>query len=74
MISAGPVAAPVAEAALGLYLHIPFCDAICNYCNFNRGLLDTELKARYLVALEGEIARASEATPVDTIFLSLIHI
>ena len=69
MISAGPVAAPVAEAALGLYLHIPFCDAICNYCNFNRGLLDTELKARYLVALEGEIARASEATPVDTIFL-----
>ena len=25
---------------LGLYLHIPFCQAICSYCNFNRGLLD----------------------------------
>ncbi len=29
---------------LGLYLHIPFCAAICNYCNFNRGLLDEALK------------------------------
>ena len=25
---------------LGLYLHIPFCSSICNYCNFNRGLFD----------------------------------
>ncbi len=68
MISDGPVAAPVAEPALGLYLHVPFCDAICNYCNFNRGLLDADLKVRYLAALEREIARASESTPVDTIF------
>ena len=29
---------------LGLYLHIPFCSAICNYCNFNRGLFDAALK------------------------------
>lgn len=54
---------------LGLYLHIPFCQAICSYCNFNRGLLDVELKRRYLVALEREIRASSEAgTPVDTIF------
>ena len=54
---------------LGLYLHIPFCQAICSYCNFNRGLLDVELKRRYLVALEREIRESSEAgTPVDTIF------
>ena len=25
---------------LGLYLHIPFCQSICSYCNFNRGLYD----------------------------------
>ncbi len=31
---------------LGLYLHIPFCSAICNYCNFNRGLFDGAQKAR----------------------------
>jgi oxygen-independent coproporphyrinogen-3 oxidase len=40
---------------LGLYLHIPFCSAICNYCNFNRGLFDPAQKARYVDALETEI-------------------
>ena len=43
---------------LGLYVHIPFCSAICNYCNFNRGLFDADLKARYVDALIEEIARA----------------
>jgi oxygen-independent coproporphyrinogen-3 oxidase len=43
---------------LGLYLHIPFCSAICNYCNFNRGLFDAGLKARYVEAIEEEIANA----------------
>ena len=42
---------------LGLYVHIPFCSAICNYCNFNRGLFDPDLKARYLEALVREITQ-----------------
>jgi putative oxygen-independent coproporphyrinogen III oxidase len=42
----------------GLYIHIPFCAAICNYCNFNRGLFDGELKTRYVRALIAEIERA----------------
>ena len=29
--------------------------AICNYCNFNRGLFDAELKARYVDALAAEM-------------------
>ena len=56
---------------LGLYLHIPFCSAICNYCNFNRGLFDPALKARYVEALLTEIqraGRAGEAGGADTIF------
>lgn len=57
------------ETVLGLYLHIPFCAAICNYCNFNRGLLDEALKRQYVDALIGEIHRAAEPeTPVDTIY------
>ena len=40
---------------VGLYLHIPFCSAICTYCNFNRGLFDRALKDAYLDALEQEI-------------------
>ena len=47
---------------LGLYLHIPFCGAICHYCNFNRGLLDAGLKVRYVEALETEIRRAADGS------------
>jgi oxygen-independent coproporphyrinogen-3 oxidase len=45
---------------LGLYLHIPFCQAICSYCNFNRGLLDAALKRDYVDALEREIRASAE--------------
>src|SRR5690349_5620548 len=41
--------------ALGLYVHVPFCSAICNYCNFNRGLFDADLKRRYVDAVVSEI-------------------
>ena len=44
---------------LGLYLHVPFCSSICSYCNFNRGLLDPDLKARYVAALDREIRSAA---------------
>ena len=60
-----------AREPLGLYVHIPFCSAICNYCNFNRGLFDADLKARYVDALVSEIAasRSVDAPEAaDTIF------
>ena len=53
---------------LGLYVHVPFCAAICNYCNFNRGLFDAGLKARYVDALLSEIRQAADRSPADTIF------
>ena len=53
---------------LGLYVHVPFCSAICNYCNFNRGLFDAGLKERYVAALLTEIRRAADDSPADTIF------
>ncbi len=53
---------------LGLYLHIPFCSAICNYCNFNRGLFDAELKARYVSALADEVRQRGDGSSTDTIF------
>ena len=52
---------------LGLYLHIPFCSHICNYCNFNRGLFDAGLKARYVTALETEIRRALEGRGIENV-------
>lgn len=39
----------------GLYVHVPFCSSICNYCNFNRGLFDEGLKTRFVEALLGEM-------------------
>jgi oxygen-independent coproporphyrinogen-3 oxidase len=53
---------------LGLYIHVPFCAAICNYCNFNRGLFDPVLKQRYVAALLEEIRLAGDRDAADTIF------
>lgn len=53
---------------LGLYVHVPFCSAICNYCNFNRGLFEARLKERYVAALLTEIERAADGSPADTVF------
>jgi oxygen-independent coproporphyrinogen-3 oxidase len=53
---------------LGLYIHIPFCASICNYCNFNRGLFDAALKERYVAALEREIRRTGDGSAADTVF------
>jgi oxygen-independent coproporphyrinogen III oxidase len=50
---------------LGIYVHVPFCSAICNYCNFNRGLFDADLKLRYVEALLSEIGNAG-LTPCAT--------
>ena len=56
----------------GLYIHVPFCSAICNYCNFNRGLFDADLKKRYIAALLSEVSgqrqQASIRDSADTIY------
>ena len=54
---------------LGVYIHVPFCTSICNYCNFNRGLYDEALKTRYVGALLQDVAMGiGGGSPVDTIF------
>jgi putative oxygen-independent coproporphyrinogen III oxidase len=58
---------------LGLYIHVPFCSSICNYCNFNRGLFDEPLKTRYVEALLREISLAGRQGPAmrreaDTVY------
>jgi putative oxygen-independent coproporphyrinogen III oxidase len=53
---------------LGIYLHIPFCSAICNYCNFNRGLFDGAVKERYVEALVAEISRFDGRPDGDTVY------
>ena len=61
---------PPTSGLLGVYVHIPFCSSICNYCNFNRGLFDADLKRRYVDALVADIARARlrDRDAADTIY------
>ena len=54
--------------ALGLYIHVPFCSAICNYCTFNRGLFDHAQKTEYVAAVLEEIQRAADTATADTVF------
>jgi oxygen-independent coproporphyrinogen-3 oxidase len=54
---------------LGIYVHVPFCSAICNYCNFNRGLLDESLKTRFVEAVIREIESSEHlGAHADTIY------
>jgi hypothetical protein len=40
--------------AVGLYLHIPFCERICPYCPYNKELYSADLARRYAAAVGAE--------------------
>jgi oxygen-independent coproporphyrinogen-3 oxidase len=49
-------------ARCGLYVHVPFCAQRCHYCDFSTGSISAAKLARYLDAIEREIAlRAPDA-------------
>ena len=58
----------LAADPLGIYVHVPFCSAICTSCNFNRGLFDGALARRYVDALVREIGRTADGAPADTVY------
>jgi coproporphyrinogen III oxidase-like Fe-S oxidoreductase len=41
--------------ALGIYLHIPFCEQICPYCPYNKELYRRDIAERYADAVKREI-------------------
>ena len=40
---------------LGIYIHIPFCQSKCSYCNFASGVYPDSVVLPYLTALHTEI-------------------
>ncbi len=56
---------------LGLYIHIPFCERKCNYCDFYSAFYNKDTLNVYLSALKGEIKKWGGAIhrPIDTIYI-----
>ena len=59
------------DNTLGLYIHIPFCEKKCNYCDFYSAFYNKDTLCIYLSALEREIKKwgGSINRPIDTIYI-----
>ena len=54
---------------LGVYIHIPFCTKICNYCDFCKILYDSDYVVKYLNKLEDEIKVRYKGENVKSIYI-----
>lgn len=51
------------------YIHIPFCNNICSYCDFCKLLYNKDFVKKYLDALEKEITNNYKNEILDTIYV-----
>jgi len=54
--------------ALGLYVHVPFCAATCDYCAFYQITPTAAGVSRFLAGVAREAELAAPDRPVDTVF------
>ena len=54
---------------LGVYVHIPFCNKICNYCDFCKVIYNTKYVYDYLGMLEKEIRSRYKGELIKTIYI-----
>ena len=52
-----------------LYIHIPFCNKICSYCDFCKMYYDSSLVDKYLEELEKEVDSIYKGEVLDTIYI-----
>ena len=52
-----------------LYIHIPFCNTICNYCDFSKFYKITRWINKYLIQLEKEITERYNGEIIETIYI-----
>lgn len=60
------------NASKAVYIHIPFCEHICYYCDFNKVFLEGQPVDRYVDLLIKEMEMASESyeiEPISTVFV-----
>jgi putative oxygen-independent coproporphyrinogen III oxidase len=53
---------PWQKSGFGLYIHWPFCQSKCPYCDFNSHVVDRVDQNRWLLAYQNELRRAGEET------------
>lgn len=51
------------------YIHIPFCDTICSYCDFCKFIKNSEWVDKYLNSLKQEINSKYKKEKLDTIYI-----
>ena len=52
-----------------VYIHIPFCNTICNYCDFCKMFYNEKIVDNYLIALEKEIKKIYNGDVIKTIYI-----
>ncbi len=52
-----------------VYIHIPFCESICSYCDFCKLFYNEVLVKKYLDALEKEIKENYKFEEIETIYI-----
>jgi len=52
-----------------VYIHIPFCNNICSYCDFNKFYYNENLIDKYLCSLENEIKKNYKGEIINTIYI-----
>jgi len=64
-----PCSKPSRKDGAGLYLHVPFCSAVCPYCDFAVLVAKADAKAAFVQSLEAEIALNNDwPVPFDTVY------
>lgn len=52
-----------------VYIHIPFCNSICSYCDFCKSIYNEEVATNYLDALEREINTKYDGEVIKTLYI-----
>lgn len=52
-----------------VYIHIPFCDSICSYCDFCKVVYNSEWVSPYLERLKEEIENSYMGEEIDTLYI-----
>lgn len=52
-----------------VYIHVPFCKCICNYCDFCKNFYDSSVVNLYLKALKKEVVETYLGDQISTIYV-----